>query len=104
MHHQVREPLAGHGEADALQPVAQLRPRQVLAIPQRAFDDANPAGECSSVQLEPAIIRSQNPMHAWRREGQEPPNIGRCHEVPGRPHHVRPQNPTLLECALDLGV
>src|SRR5262249_40137323 len=54
------------------------------------------------------LVKLQRPVHAGagaedvrRGKGEDPANVVRRDEVPGRAHHVRPEDLALVKCLLD---
>ena len=71
-------------------------------LAQRESNHVDPAAERAAIELDPARVIGDHPLHSWPGERQEPADVGRRHEVPGRPQDVGAENATGLERTLDI--
>ena len=56
------------------------------------------------VEAELPVVGGHRPLHVRRREGQEPPDVNRIHQVPGGPQDVRAKEAALVEVAVEVSV
>ena len=80
---------------------ARLGAREVRSPAQRVGERLVPTPQGGGVEAElPVPVRAPR-LHARRGRGEQPADVGRQHEVPGRPQHVGAQDAAGGEGLLD---
>ena len=101
MHDDVREPLAARLDPAGVEHARELLAGQAASSTERFREPRVGAAEERRVELELPVHVPVHRVHARTGEGEQPAEILRRDEVPGRPHHVRADEGAGVERAVE---
>src|SRR5262245_43886882 len=67
-------------------------------VAQRLFNRRPAPREDLLVEPSLPTIGHERAVDSWTGEREQPPDVGWCDEVPRRPHHMRAQDQSVIEC------
>ena len=82
----------------------QLGPGQMLSAFKRLGHDLDTPSQGGLVELGPAVVLGVELLDARARQPEDPADVGRVQEVPGRAQGVGPDDSTLVEGGIDVGL
>ena len=102
IHHHVPERQPVDRDTGVSKCRSDLRARQLPAAAERPLHHSPAARDEAIIQPQLAVVGRVHPPDAWAGQLEHPVNVRGCHEMPGRPQDVRPEDVPLAERTLDI--